>query len=288
MIDTTKKQHNKKMLVIGLAAGMLIAAPLGYRAYANEGTIEQVKEQAPAVVVAPQETTATVDASVEQAATVATDKTTVAAVDAAAQTQVTTTTTTPEEEVVPVEPNEEDTTTPAVVADLQTAIGIAVAEHGDAKVVSARVKTLGAETVYKVTFEDGFAVYVSADDGEVLILKDKTGKHHKVNNHAKQAWMKKHNMWDMRSQELRAWATQWLEQHPWFAEQLRKLLELWQQVQQTDPAGAVAPVESTQPAVNANVNAEARAEAKKDKTRSQGRDYYSHYAQRYQNVWNRH
>lgn len=296
MADVLKKQSSKKMLIIGLAAGMVIAAPLGYRAYANEGTNEQ-KDEAVSVSVPPLEEQS-LETSVEQSATVTADEAVTAEVAAAAQTTVTTTT--PEVDPAPVEPGEQESADPAAVADLQAAIGIAVAEHGGSKVVSAKVKTLGAETVYKVTFEDGFSAYVSADDGEVLILKDKHGKHRKVHSHAKQAWMNKYHNWDARSEQFRAWAVEWLKQHPWFAEQLAALLRQWQPVAPAEPTQPEQPVEETTPEAptaevqaSADVSSDRRdkharvdgAARYKDKTRNYGA--YGNYYSQYQNPWAR-
>jgi uncharacterized membrane protein YkoI len=90
--------------------------------------------------------------------------------------------------VVPEEPTEEDEEPlpedEEVPAPQETtiteAIAIAQAEHPDVEVVMAKVKAklLDGQKVYKVVFADGWRVYVSADTGEILRIKDASNKKH--------------------------------------------------------------------------------------------------------------
>lgn len=217
-VTTLKTQDGRKMLAIGLVVGMLVAAPLGLQAYANEDNTNQPAEQtAPAETTEPAETTTPAD--VEEPADPA-------PVDTTPVIQ------TPEPTEVPTEPNETDTTTQPTVADLQAAIGIAAPEHPGVEVVSAKVKRLGAETVYKVVFADGWVVYVSADDGEVLVVKDKHGKKHACHNYARAAWVKKNRHWDPWGNNWRAWASVWVRQQQWAAAQQNWQSEPQQEQQQ--------------------------------------------------------
>jgi hypothetical protein len=114
---------------------------------------------------------------------------------------------------------------------LQAAIAIAAPEHEGVEVVSAKVKTLGAETVYKVVFADGWIVYVSADDGEVLVVKDEDGRKHACRGIAKARWMAQHRTWNPSSADYRNWSNQWVKKQNWDA-----MKQNWQRTQPVAPS----------------------------------------------------
>lgn len=127
-------------------------------------------------------------------------------------------TTTPEPEVTTppevTEPEEEEVVVEKTpVASLQVAITIAVEAHPDVDVIAAKIKTLGAETVYKVTFADGWRIYISADDGELLIVKDGEGKLQRAYNRAKVAWMHSNGNWNPFSTKYKAHCKEYVEQN---------------------------------------------------------------------------
>jgi|GEM_PF-5776110 len=200
-VTALKTQDGRKMLAIGLVIGMLVAAPLGINAYANENEPEQPVTQTP---VEPEETHTPVEVE-EPVEVIPVDTTPVEQ--------------TPEPTDVTTEPDETNTSMQPTVADLQTAIGIAAAEHEGVEVVAAKVKKLGAETVYKVFFADGWVVYVSADDGEVLVVKDKQGHKHACHNKARASWAKKHGHWHAHDKKWRAWVNAWVRKQNWEASQ---------------------------------------------------------------------
>lgn len=216
MIQKLRRLSGIKMLLIGLVVGGAVAAPLGVNALtSDEPSVEAeatVKvDPAPEADVPAANASVTTEVSADIAMPTVVDETPVVIA--------------PEDPTVPVEPDEGESDAPATVADLQAAIVIAAAEHEGVEVVSARVKTLGAETVYKVVFADGWIIYVSADDGEVLIIKDALGKKHAGWGVAKARWMAHHRGWDPKSGEWRDWSSQWLTKQNWDA-----MKQKWQTV----------------------------------------------------------
>lgn len=244
MIQIPKKVTSSMVaLAIGVGIGTLAAIPFGAQALGDNHEKLTVK--------APTE-----------------DKEVSADTRTTAETKVTTTTPSPAR-VAPVdeptptptptvsevtEPNETDPAVGAPVATLQAAITIAAAEHPDVAVVEAKLKKLGAETVFKVTFEDGWRIYVSADDGELMIVKDGTGKAHDAKNRAKAAWMKTHDKWDPWGKSFQAWFTKLMASSDKFAELFNKWME-----QQ-------AALEAEASAEAAGHNAAAKTEAKMEST----------------------
>lgn len=206
MIQKLRQLSGIKMLLAGLVVGGALAAPLGVNALTSDKP--EVEAEATVKVDPAPETDAPV-ASANVTTEVTADIATPTVVD---ETPVVVA---PEEPTVPVEPGEGESDAPATVADLQAAIAIAAPEHEGVEVVSARVKTLGAETVYKVVFADGWIIYVSADDGEVLIVKDALGKKHAGWGVAKARWTAHHRGWDPKSSEWRSWSDQWLKKQNW-------------------------------------------------------------------------
>ncbi len=100
-------------------------------------------------------------------------------------------------EVPPIDVVDEDET--PVVEPVMTevtigdAITIAEAEHPGVEVVLAKVKLakLNEEKVYKVVFVDGWRIYVAADNGEILRIKDPADKKHdcsKRGQNATRSW----------------------------------------------------------------------------------------------------
>lgn len=229
MIQKLRRLSGIKMLLIGLVVGGAVAAPLGVSALTSD------KPEVEA------ETTVTGDPAPESGTPTATAVTEVSAdITTPAVADETPVVIAPEDPTVPVEPGEGESDAPATVADLQAAIAIAAPEHEGVEVVSARVKTLGAETVYKVVFADGWIVYVSADDGEVLVIKDALGKKHAGWGVAKARWMAHHRGWDPKSGEWRDWSSQWLKKQNWDA-----MKQKWQAVtpsttSETETRGSVS------------------------------------------------
>lgn len=206
MIQKLKQLSGIKMLLIGLVVGGVVAAPLGVNALTSD---ESGTETEATVKVDPATDTdvLAVDATTEVSADIATpaveDETLVPPA--------------PEDPSVPVEPNEGESDAPATVADLQAAIAIAAAEHEGVEVISARVRALGAQTVYKVIFADGWIIYVNADNGDVLVIKDALGKKHAGWGVAKARWTAHHRGWNPWSGEWRTWSSQWLKKQNWDA-----------------------------------------------------------------------
>jgi hypothetical protein len=181
-----RKRHqklNQKKLLIGVVAGALLAAPIGVGVYANE-------EKVPEVTAIPTETS--VELVQEKPVILVTEST---------EPPVDQTTTPTVPEVV------EETETPApetpAETDLQAAIAIAATEHPDVVVVSARLKHLAGEKVFKVTFEDGWRIYISATSGEIIKIKDGSNKDCGIHNRAKKQWLKEHKQWRPYTQESR-------------------------------------------------------------------------------------
>lgn len=174
MIKTRVNSDNLRLIVAGLIVGFVVALPVGAQALVKddeqpvaqqEREPEQPPEPSPEVIPLPQP-----DPIVSPEPTPAA-------------------TPTPAPEVT--EPNETPVTEQAPVTELQVAITIASAEHPNVEVISAKVKKIGAEKVYKVTFADGWRIYVSADDGELFVVKDNNNKKKAFHSYAKKQWLKK-------------------------------------------------------------------------------------------------
>lgn len=241
MIQKLKQLSGIKMLLIGLVVGGVVAAPLGVNALTSDKP-EVEAEATVTVDPAPESGASSASAVTEVSANIATPV-------VADETPVVIA---PENPTVPVEPGEGESDAPATVADLQAAIAIAAPEHEGVEVVSARVKTLGAETVYKVVFADGWIVYVSADDGEVLVIKDALGKKHAGWGVAKARWMAHHRGWDPKSGEWRDWSNQWLTKQNWEA-----MKQKWQAI--TPSTAAETEARASVSAGRNHVGSEARA-----------------------------
>lgn len=202
MIKVHKKvSYSLSALAFGLFIGALATIPFGARALDNTETKTESE-----LKVTSKETTN------DSQETSAQSKTTVEAVSTAnpkPATSVAAPTATTVAEIA--EPNEAEASVSTSVDTLQAAIAIASTEHTGSAVVSAKVKTLGAETVYKVTFADGVRVYVSADTGEILIIADAKGHKHHVQERAKAAWLRAHDTWRPWAREFVTWSKDWVK-----------------------------------------------------------------------------
>jgi len=235
MVTKLKAQDGRKMLAIGMAAGLLLAAPLGIRAYANQDDTTTPPDETTTTdpeQTEPEEET-TEEPVVDEPTQEEQDET---PIDETPVEQ------TDEPEEVPVEPDEEDVPADPTVADLQAAIAIAALEHPDVEVISAKVKSLDGSKVYKVVFADGWIAYVGADTGDVLLLKDQNGKKHDCHNYAKKYWLKKHHNWDPSQAAWQAWSASWLKKQQWAAAQYDWQ---WQEQDQTDDSQATDPTDGS-------------------------------------------
>lgn len=211
MITKLKVQDGRKMLALGMAAGLLLAAPLGIRAYANEDETTTPPDETETTdpETTPEEET-TEEPVIEEPTQEEQEET---PVDETPVEQ------TEEPEEVPVEPGEEETTEDPTVADLQAAITIAALEHPDVEVISAKIKTLEGSKVYKVVFADGWIAYVSADTGDVMLLRDQNGQKRTCHNFARKHWLKKHHDWAPWKGGWHSWSAAWLQKQQWAAQQ---------------------------------------------------------------------
>lgn len=196
-------------LALGLFVGGLATLPFGAQAFNNTQEEKSISSDVKAEANKTP-TGAEVKTTVNTTTTTPTTETPVEEPTPTPVPEVTE----PEEAEVPVEE-----TDPATVANLQAAIAIAAAEHTDVDVVAAKVKTLGAETVYKITFADGWRIYVSADDGELVVVKDSRGNHHDARNRARAAWLRAHDNWNPWAQAFRNWSKKWVDKKDWKIEQ---------------------------------------------------------------------
>lgn len=195
MIKAKVNTDTVRLILAGLVVGFVVALPMGAHALVNNGeepVVQQEQEEPQQSPVPSPETT-----PLPEPDPIAT----------------------PEVTPVPVtevnEPNEMPVTESTPVTELQVAITIASAEHPDIEVVSAKVKRLGAEKVYKVTFADGWRIYVSADDGEIYIAKDNANKKHAFHNYAKKQWLKKYGAWKPWSSKYKSHCKHWIESQNW-------------------------------------------------------------------------
>ena len=133
----------------------------------------------------------------------------VAAFDAAGNTsdQASTSVTTPAATTTPP--------TQSTVADLQSAITIATAEHPDVAVTAARISSLQGNVVYKVSFSDGWTAYVDADNGSVLLLQNAKGQNQPCHNNARKAWLKHHKQWNPWAAAFRSYSSSWVQKQTW-------------------------------------------------------------------------
>lgn len=199
MIKVKINGDNLRLITAGLVVGFVVALPVGAHALINdnEEPVVQQEEQEPEQSPEP---TPEVTPLPEPEPTVSPEPT----------PEVTPT---PVPEVI--EPNETPVTEQAPVADLQVAIAIASAEHPGVEVISAKVKQLGAEKVYKVTFADGWRIYVSADDGELYIVKDNANKKKALHHYAKKQWSKKYGSWKPWSAKYKSHCKDWVKSQNW-------------------------------------------------------------------------
>ncbi len=206
----------RMMLLVGVTAGALGAAPLGayaLNAQSDDDTASQTQTTADTSGSTSDEsqTSDTTDATTTDAST---DTTT-------SDTTNTDTTTTVDQTSDPTgqpeQPGETETTDSPTVADLQTAITIASAEHPDVEVVSAKLKELDGNKVYKVVFADGWIAYVSADNGSVLLLQNNAGEKQSCHNHARAAWLHRHKTWKPFDSEYATYSRSWLAKKNWAA-----------------------------------------------------------------------
>lgn len=235
LITKLKAQDGRKMLALGMTAGLLLAAPLGIRAYANQDDTTTPPEETDTTdtETTPEEDTTTEDPVVDEPTQEEQEET---PVDETPVEQ------TDEPEEVPEEPGEGDVTDDPTVADLQAAIAIAALEHPDVEVISAKVKTLEGSKVYKVVFADGWIAYVSAETGDVMLLKDQNGQKRTCHNFAKKYWLKRHHNWHPSEAAWRAWSAAWLKKQQWAAAQYDWQ---WQEDQQTDETSTTDPTAAT-------------------------------------------
>lgn len=183
----TKPIKLKHTVVIALLA-IVLTTPAVVRAYSNG---DDVQENEPEQVVG--QPTVEAELIVETPVT---------------EVETTTEMTTDDTEVLPVDVVDEDETPIeepiAAEVSISDAITIAQAEHPDVEVVLAKVKLakLGEDKVYKIAFADGWRIYVAADDGEILRIKDPSDKKHDCGDKGRNAvstWRAKH--WERKKQK---------------------------------------------------------------------------------------
>lgn len=189
----TKPIKLKHTVVIALLA-IVLTTPAVVRAYSNG---DDVQENEPQQVVG--QPTVGAELIVETPVTEV-------AVETAVET--TTETTTDDTEVPPADVVDEDETPieePVITeVSINDAITIAQAEHPGVEVVLAKVKLakLGEDKVYKIAFADGWRIYVAADGGEILRIKDPSDKKHNCGDkgrNAVSAWRAKN--WERKKQK---------------------------------------------------------------------------------------
>lgn len=179
----TKPIKLKYSMVIALLA-IAITTPTVVRAYSTD---EPIEEDVPTQIVAQPTVAARmiVETPVTEVAVETAVETTVDDVE------------TPVEEVPPVDVVDEDETPIEEPVETEVTINdaiiIAQAEHPDVEVVLAKVKLakLGEDKVYKIAFADGWRIYVAADDGEILRIKDPSDNKHDCGQNgqnATQSW----------------------------------------------------------------------------------------------------
>lgn len=204
MIKVHKKvSYSLSALALGLFIGALATIPFGARALDNTDTEAKADSE---LTVTSKETT---NDSQETSAQSKTKVEAVSTADPKPAAPIAAPSATTVAEVT--ESNEAEAPTSAPVDNLQAAIAIAATEHAGSAVVSAKVKTLGAETVYKVTFADGVRVYVSADNGEILIIADAKGHKYHIHDRAKAAWLRAHDTWRPWAREFVTWSKDWVK-----------------------------------------------------------------------------
>lgn len=198
MINVKVNTDNLRLVAAGLIVGFVVALPMGAQALTNNNQ-EPVVQQEEEPEVSPSPEPEVVE-SPEPSPEVVVTPDPVPVPD-------------PVPEVI--EPNEESVNEVVPVATLDVAITIAAAEHPGVEVVSAKVKTLGAEKVYKVTFADGWRIYVSADDGEIYVAKDGDNKKRAFYNYAKKNWSKKYGSWKPWSSQYKSHCKHWVDSQEW-------------------------------------------------------------------------
>lgn len=206
MIKIKFNTDNIRLISAGLVVGFVVALPVGAHALVNnneEPVVQQQEEPTESPTPSPEVT------PLPDPDSIVTPE----------PTPEVTLSPSPVPEVT--EPNETPVVEQAPVTELQVAITIAAAEHPDVEVISAKVKRLGAETVYKVTFADGWRIYVSADDGELLVVKNSDNRNCKFHHNAKKSWSKKYGSWQPWSAQYKTYTKKLVKQY--ISEELQRL-----------------------------------------------------------------